>query len=198
MTSKTSESTLLPGRATRQGTERFASRQNAEPDHFARPDDLSLSSIALGTLRGEPGGIDDLLYRSIVDDFVEASGNVFNTALSDRMQTSERALGQAIARLVREQAATRDELIIVTKGGALTPDPDRATSYTAVQRDLYETYIDSQLASGGLRGDGGGGFARLDLGLRSFHLGRAVAPRFRPKPSLDRRSLRGRARRRSG
>ena len=145
MTSKTSESTLLPGRATRQGTERFASRQNAEPDHFARPDELSLSSIALGTLRGEPGGIDDLLYRSVVDDFVEASGNVFNTALSDRMQTSERALGQAIARLVREQAATRDELIIVTKGGALTPDPDRATSYTAVQRDLYETYIDSQL-----------------------------------------------------
>ncbi len=145
MNSPTSESTLLPGRATRQGTEHFAARQNAESDHFARPDALSLSSIALGTLRGEPGGVDDLLYRSIVGDFVEAAGNVFNTALSDRMQTSERALGQAIARLVREQTATRDELVVVSKGGALTPDPDRATSYTEVQRYLYETYIDSQI-----------------------------------------------------
>ena len=64
---------LLPGRATRVGTRRFADRlakrledagRLAAPDHFARPDDLWLSSIALGTLRGDPGGVDDLLYRS--------------------------------------------------------------------------------------------------------------------------------------
>ena len=142
MSAETSDATLLPGRATSQGTQRFAARQDGSTDHFSCPDALSLSSIALGTLRGEPGGVDDLLYRSVVGDFVEASGNVFNTALSDRMQTSERAIGQAIARLVREGVANRDELVVVSKGGALTPDPERATSYPALQRDLYATYLD--------------------------------------------------------
>jgi len=137
------DSFLLPGRASGAGTRRFADRQRCEPDHFACPDELWLSSIALGTLRGEPGGIDDLLYRSVVGDFIDASGNVFNTALSDRTQTSERALGQALRRVVRERRVTRDEIVVVSKGGALTPDPDCAESHTSIQRDLYATYIDS-------------------------------------------------------
>jgi aryl-alcohol dehydrogenase-like predicted oxidoreductase len=140
-----SGSTLMPGRATTTGTRHFVERQDAHPDHFARPDEIWISSIALGTLRGAPGGVDDLLYRSVVGDFLEHSGNVFNTALSDRMQTSERALGQALARAVREGRVTRDEIIVISKGGALTPDPDRARDYTSAQRDLYATYIDSGL-----------------------------------------------------
>jgi aryl-alcohol dehydrogenase-like predicted oxidoreductase len=143
MSASTSETSLLPGRATAPGTRRFADRQVASPDHFVRPDALWLSSIALGTLRGEPGGVDDLLYRSVVGDYLSAAGNVFNTALSDRMQTSERALGRAIERLVREREIARDEIVVVSKGGALTPNPDRATSYTELQRDLYASYIES-------------------------------------------------------
>jgi aryl-alcohol dehydrogenase-like predicted oxidoreductase len=98
-----------------------------------------LSSIALGTLRGEPGGVDDLLYRSVVADLLEAGSNVFNTALSDRFQTSERAIGHALTRAVREERVARDEIVIVSKGGALTPDPERAGEYTTLQRDLYST-----------------------------------------------------------
>ncbi|MBJ22828.1 MAG: aldo/keto reductase [bacterium] len=141
---------LLPGRATRDGTRRYADRftRGAEPfaiDHFDCPDALWLSSIALGTLRGDPGGVDDLLYRSVVSDLLESGTNVFNTALSDRSQTSERAIGHALRRAIREGRTARDEIVVVTKGGALTPDPDRARSYTSVQRNLYETYIDSGL-----------------------------------------------------
>jgi aryl-alcohol dehydrogenase-like predicted oxidoreductase len=161
MRSQSSEISLLPGRATGKGTRRFADRQNAAPDHFARPDALWLSSVALGTLRGEPGGVDDLLYRSVCMDFVEAAGNVFNTALSDRMQTSERAVGNALARLVREGVIARDEFVVVTKGGELTPDPERATSYTELQRDLYSTYIDSDI-----------------LGPDDVIRGHSMAPRF--------------------
>jgi aryl-alcohol dehydrogenase-like predicted oxidoreductase len=139
---------LLPGRATAQGTRRFADRPRRDgrpyaTDHFTRPDSLWLSSIALGTLRGEPGGVDDLLYRSVVADLLEAGSNVFNTALSDRFQTSERAIGHALTRAVREERVARDEIVIVSKGGALTPDPERAGEYTTLQRDLYSTYIDS-------------------------------------------------------
>ena len=134
--------TLLPGRATTAGTRKFADRQRCAEDHFARPDALWLSSIALGTLRGNPGGIDDLLYRSVVGDFLEGSGNVFNTALSDRMQTSERALGHALARVIAEGGATRDEIVIVSKGGALTPNPEFARDPTRAHRDLYASYLD--------------------------------------------------------
>jgi aryl-alcohol dehydrogenase-like predicted oxidoreductase len=134
---------LLPGRATSEGTLSFKRRRECADDHFARPDELWLSSIALGMLRGSPGGVDDLLYRSIVGDFLESAGNVFNTALSDRMQTSERALGHALQRAVREGRAAREEIVVVTKGGALTPDPDRARDMHSAQRDLYASYIDT-------------------------------------------------------
>ena len=161
---------LLPGRATRVGTRRFADRlakrledagRLAAPDHFARPDDLWLSSIALGTLRGDPGGVDDLLYRSVVGDLLEEGTNVFNTALSDRYQTSERAVGHALRRAIREGRAARDEIVVVTKGGAMTPDPDRAHDYTSAQRDLYSTYIDSGIVS-----------------LDDVHRGHSIAPGF--------------------
>jgi len=139
---------LLPGRATREGTRRYADRfvhseESCAEDHFTRPDNLWLSSIALGTLRGDPGGVDDLLYRSVVGDLLECGTNVFNTALSDRFQTSERAIGHALRRAIREGRTARDEIVVVSKGGALTPDPDRAHDYASAQRDLYTTYIDS-------------------------------------------------------
>jgi aryl-alcohol dehydrogenase-like predicted oxidoreductase len=161
---------LVPGRASHEGTSRYTKRVAARlesqgralsPDHFSRPDELWLSSIALGTLRGEPGGIDDLLYRSAVGELLDGGCNVFVTALSDRMQTSERALGQALQRAFREERVARDEVVVVTKGGALTPDPDRARDYVSAQRDLYTTYIDSGL-----------------LDPDEIHRGHSIAPGF--------------------
>ncbi len=87
---------LAPGRATAEGTQRFADRFPDLPGHFRRPDRLSFSSLALGTRNGEIGGIDDLLYRSVVPTLLEGGVNVFVTALSDRMTTSERGLGVAL------------------------------------------------------------------------------------------------------
>lgn len=147
---------LLPGRATLAGTRRYVDRIEARReaaglptanDHFVRPDELWLSSLSLGTLRGAPGGIDDLLYRSVVGDLLEGGVNVFNTALSDRMQTSERAIGHALRRAIAEGVVARDEIVVVSKGGGLTPEPERAGSYTSAQRDLYTTYIDSGIVS---------------------------------------------------
>lgn len=137
------QTTLLPGRATTEGTLHFSRRQPCEGDHFSRPDELWLSSIALGTLRGHPGGIDDLLYRSVVGDFFDWSGNVLNTALSDRMQTSERAVGQALSRAIREGKVNRNEIVVVTKGGALTPNSEFAGNPAGAQQDLYSSYLTS-------------------------------------------------------
>ncbi|MFO0688876.1 MAG: aldo/keto reductase [Myxococcota bacterium] len=134
---------LVPGRATAAGTRAFANRSNASPDHFARPDALSLASIGFGTLRGEPGGADDLLYRSALADYLERAGNVVVTALSDRFQTSERAVGRALRRALREGRIAREEVVVVTKGGALTPDGEHVRDHASAQRDLYATYIET-------------------------------------------------------
>jgi len=134
-----------PGHATAAGTRRFADRFAHLPGHFRRPDDMWLSSLALGTRNGEPGGVDDLLYRSAVAQLLEGGVNVFVTALSDRMQTSERVLGIALERAFREGLAARDEVVVVTKGGTLTIDPDEVQTHIDTRRYLIETYLDSGL-----------------------------------------------------
>ena len=130
----------IPGRATPQGTRRFAARFPDLPGHFRCPDRLSVSSFGLGTRAGEIGGVDDLLYRQAVPELLAGGVNLFDTALSDRMQTSERALGVALTRALREGVAARDEIVVVTKGGLLTPDPELARSSAEARRNLIATY----------------------------------------------------------
>jgi aryl-alcohol dehydrogenase-like predicted oxidoreductase len=133
------------GRATPEGTARFAARFPNLPGHFRRPDRLTFSSLALGMRNGEIGGVDDMLYRSAVPTLLEGGVNVFDTALSDRMMTSERSLGVALQRAFREGSAARDEVVLVTKGGYLNVDPDLITSQGHARRYLLETYVDSGL-----------------------------------------------------
>ncbi|HTO68784.1 MAG TPA: aldo/keto reductase [Myxococcota bacterium] len=134
----------IPGRATPEGTRRFAARFPALPGHFRRPDRLALSSLGLGTKPGAPGGVDDLCYRSAVPRALELGANVFDTSISYRQQTSERALGRALARAFREGAAARDEVFVISKCGYLSPD---AESVMDGRRWLVRTYIDSGLVS---------------------------------------------------
>jgi aryl-alcohol dehydrogenase-like predicted oxidoreductase len=139
------EMDLIPGRATPQGTRRFAARFPDLPGHFRCPDRLSVSSFGLGMRSGAIGGVDDLLYRQAVPELLAGGVNLFDTALSDRMQTSERALGVALARAIREGAAARDEVVVVSKGGMLTPDPDFARSAGEARRHLVSTYVETGL-----------------------------------------------------
>jgi aryl-alcohol dehydrogenase-like predicted oxidoreductase len=139
------DSELIPGRATPEGTERYASRFGELRGHFRRPDRLWLSSLALGTRNGEVGGVDDMLYRSAVSELLEGGVNVFATALSDRMHASERCLGAALARAFREGVVRRDEVVVATKGGYLTVDPELVPSGNAARRHLVHTYVDTGL-----------------------------------------------------
>ena len=141
MTFADEEPTLRAGRATAEGPRRYASRFPGRPGHFRCPDVLTLSSLSLGTRGGEPGGADDLLYRGAVATCLESGINVINTALSDRMQTSERAVGVALRRAFSEELVRRDEVVVVTKGGSLVPEPTRIRTRNDLQRDLYESYV---------------------------------------------------------
>ncbi len=136
---------LLPGRATAQGTRRFAARFDALPGHFRAPDGIALSSLGMGTRGGEVGGADDFAYRSAVPRALEVGINVFDSALSYRAQRSERTLGAALRRAFAEQRAARDEVFVISKGGYLTVDPDLVRGPAEARRYLVSTYVDSGL-----------------------------------------------------
>lgn len=133
------------GRATPAGTARYAARFPQLPGHFRAPDGLALSSLALGMRNGEPGGVDDMLYREAVARCLEGGVNVFVTALSDRMQASERSLGAALERAFAGGGVRRDEIVVTTKGGFLTPDPELLQTPGRARRQLVETYLDTGL-----------------------------------------------------
>jgi aryl-alcohol dehydrogenase-like predicted oxidoreductase len=139
-----SEIELIGGRATPEGTRRFADRFASLPGHFRRPDRLWLSSLGLGTKPGAPGGVDDLCYRSVALRALEQGVNVFDTSLSYRQQTSERALGRALSRAFKEKVARRDEVFVISKCGYLAPD---AESVMDGRRYLVRTYLDTGLVS---------------------------------------------------
>ncbi len=136
---------LLVGRATPEGTRRFAERFAHLPGHFRRPDLLSLSSLGIGTKSGAASGADDLLYRTSIPHALERGVNVLDTALSYRMMASERALGAALARALAEGRVARDEVYVITKGGYLTVDPHSPLVNRDGRRYLLETYVDSGL-----------------------------------------------------
>lgn len=136
---------LVAGRATPEGTHRYAERFAHLPSHFRCPDRLNLSSLGMGTKLGGPAGADDLLYRTAIPHALARGVNVFDTALSYRMMESERTLGAALRRAFAERVIQRDEVYVITKGGYLTVDPRSPLVGRDGRRYLVETYLDSGL-----------------------------------------------------
>ncbi len=87
-----------------------------------------------------PAGVDDLLYRSAVPRLLEGGVNVFDTSISYRSQSSERALGRALRRAFVEKIATREEIFVISKCGYLSVD---AESVIEGRRYLIVTYVDT-------------------------------------------------------
>jgi aryl-alcohol dehydrogenase-like predicted oxidoreductase len=129
-----SPTTLIPGRATAQGTLRYAARfqGRAAAGHFRDVQGgLVLSSIGIGTYLGEPDEATDRGYRDAVVAAVEGGINLIDSAINYRLQRSERSIGAAL-RVLISKGYSRDELVLCTKAGFLTPDgemPDDANEY---------------------------------------------------------------------
>src|SRR3981081_4847364 len=100
---------------------RFAGR--AAAGHFREQQGLWLSSIGIGTYLGEPDARTDQAYTDAIVAAVEAGTNVIDSAINYRFQRSERSVGTALKELSRRGFA-REEMVICTKGGFLTPDGD--------------------------------------------------------------------------
>src|SRR4029077_13953573 len=129
--------------ATQDGTKKYAARfaGRAAKGHFREQQGLWLSSLGIGTYLGEPDARTDQGYTDAIVEAVESGVNVIDSAINYRFQRSERSVGAALAELARRGYA-REELVICTKGGFLTPDGDMpADAGEYFNREYVETGI---------------------------------------------------------
>lgn len=143
----------IAGRATPQGTLRYAARfqGRSAAGHFREATGaLVFSSVGLGTYLGEPDASTDAGYRNAVVAAVEGGFNVIDSAINYRFQRSERSVGAALRDLI-SKGFSRDEIIVCTKAGFLTPDgsmPDDANEYFAREYLKRGIFTPNDIAAG--------------------------------------------------
>ncbi len=109
--------------ATKEGTTRYMQRFAgcAAEGHFRQTQRLTLSSIGIGTYLGPPDAKTDEGYTAAAVAAAESGINVMDAAINYRFQRSERSLGAALQQLAAKGIG-REEIVLCTKGGYLTPD----------------------------------------------------------------------------
>src|SRR3989442_75099 len=75
----------------------------------------------MGTYLGQPDTKTDEGYAAAIVAAVENGINVIDAAINYRLQRSERSIGAAIRQLAAK-GFEREEIVLCTKGGYLTPD----------------------------------------------------------------------------
>ncbi|MGQ0792650.1 MAG: aldo/keto reductase [Deltaproteobacteria bacterium] len=130
--------------ATFQGTGLYRDRfqSSVSEGHFRELDGLWTSSIGFGTYLGKNDDLTDTRYENSLIRAVELGCNHIDTAVNYRFQRSERAVGRAIKHIITEGIASRDQLIIATKGGYIPFDgapPRDMNSY------LSENFFEPQI-----------------------------------------------------
>src|SRR6266704_807085 len=108
--------------ATAEGTRRFADRfrARAASGHFRETRGLVLPSLGIGTYLGQPDAKTDESYTAAVVAAAESGIHLIDTAINYRFQRSERSIRAALDQLARK-GFQRDEVVLCTKGGYLTP-----------------------------------------------------------------------------
>jgi len=137
----------LQGHATPEGTKRYAEHaisQGRPAAHFKSFDGLHLSSIGMGTYLGQPTLEDDLAVENAVYQSVRSGAiNVIDTAINYRAMKSEKSIGKALLRLVRDGMISRDQVFVSTKNGYITNDGDYPN--VDVMEYMYRMYIQPEV-----------------------------------------------------
>jgi aryl-alcohol dehydrogenase-like predicted oxidoreductase len=136
----------ISGFATSEGTARYRDRfrDTAAENHFRQAQNLSISSIGIGTYLGNPDEETDARYTDAVVRSVQLGANVIDTAANYRFQRSERSIGKALQQLTGEGCGfSRDEIVVCTKGGYL---PFDGTPPRDVRSYVEETFVKPGIA----------------------------------------------------
>jgi aryl-alcohol dehydrogenase-like predicted oxidoreductase len=107
-------------------------------------DGLHLSSIGMGTYLGQPTKEDDLAVENAVYQSVKSGAvNVIDTAINYRAMKSEKSIGKALLRLVKDGVVSRDQVFISTKNGYITNDGDYPQ--VDVMEYVHRMYIQTEV-----------------------------------------------------
>lgn len=131
--------TKIKGFASPGGTAGYRDRRSPKPapGHFRSWAGLALSSVGLGTYLGADDRETDQAYHDAVVRAVERGVNVVDTAINYRHQRSERSVGAALRSLIAGGIASRDEVLITTKGGFIAFDGVEPADRENYLRDTY-------------------------------------------------------------
>jgi len=125
--------------ATPEGTKKYAAKfQGAAAEgHFREAQGLTISSLGAGTYLGQPNENMDAGYAAALVAAGENGINIFDSAINYRFQRSERSVGTAV-KVLANKGFAREELVVCTKAGYLTPD---GTMPADPNRYFFEEYI---------------------------------------------------------
>ena len=148
---------LIPGHATADATRVFANRfaTSFAPDFYRQAGSLTISSIGMGTYLGECNDEEDARYIEVLGQGISNGLNLLDTAINYRCQRSERAVGVALRNAIESGAASREEVVVCTKGGYVPLEgapPESRQQYDAyLQQEYFEpgTILRSDLVAGG-------------------------------------------------
>lgn len=130
---------MIRGAATAEGTAEYRSGlTTAVAEHFRAWRGLTLSSLGIGTYLGAEDDATDRAYRDAVIRAVQLGLNVVDSAVNYRHQRSERAVGAALSALLASGGATREQVVLATKGGFIPFDGAAPANPGAY---LTETYV---------------------------------------------------------
>lgn len=127
----------LQGRATPEGTRRYAHAHAAAAGHYRQSRGLTVSSLGHGTYLGDVSPEAGRAYEDAILASLHGGVNVVDTASNYRHMESERDVGRALARFGK-----RDEVVVVTKGGFIPYDAQDPVGPRDYAR---RTYYDSGL-----------------------------------------------------
>ena len=148
MTTRTKRPPGLRGRATVDGTTRYAARfQDGVATDFYRPiaGGPLISSIGIGTYLGECDDSEDDRYSAAVNHALAQGINLLDSAINYRCQRSERAVGRALRSAIESGTASREEIVVCTKGGYVPLD-----GQAPADRGEYEEYLTREYFSRGV------------------------------------------------
>lgn len=133
----------VAGYATAEGTRKFmenAFKNGMANSHFRSFNNLNFSSLGIGTYLGRLTAEDDRdLENAIYHSLKSGAVNVIDTAINYRSMKSEKNIGHAIKRLIKDKIISRDQVFISTKNGYITNDGDYPT--IDVLEYMHKMYI---------------------------------------------------------
>ena len=109
------EQVLIEGFATEKGTSRYvryAVNGKGKPEsHFRIFDGLNLSSLGMGTYLGDATDYEDeAIENAIYESIKSGAMNVIDTAINYRAMKSEKSIGRALMRLIRDRIISRSDI----------------------------------------------------------------------------------------